>query len=486
MKGERKMDRRAFLKRVLGTLFATGFQGLSVPGVFSEAKKSIKEFRLYPSPARVNLGAGPNFIAWTYNGQVPGPEIRVKEGDLVRVTLKNYLPEPTTIHWHGVPVPNGMDGVPSVTQNPVLPGQTFVYEFIASPPGTYLYHSHVSYQLDRGLYGPLIIEPAKEERSYDKEYVLLLEDWATVDGGGPEASKMGGIRPGMGMMMGMMRGRRNAGEPLQEPLYDAYAISGRVFGASMPFKVKNGDRVRLRILSPSSSTIYAIRIAGHSLRITHTDGRPIIPFEVDALRIGMGERYDVELIADNPGRWLIYNLRDESPASGRSLGTLLYEGIESKNYNDDVPLRFRINEYSLLDGVDEGEVRPVGDVSKVFRMVLSGGMMGSPYWTINGRVYPDSENVAISQGERIRFEYYNHSMMPHPMHLHGHFFEVVGSGRLTGKRIRKDTLIIPPHMGSGAIEFIADNPGIWFHHCHNLYHMEAGMANLVRIGETGK
>lgn len=476
----RELQRRDFLK-LAGVSGALLFTESAPFGFLKDAfSEDIKEVKLIASIATVDLGTGKAFKAWTYNGQIPGPEIRLKEGETIRVELKNYLPEGTTIHWHGLPVPNRMDGVPNITQNPVEPGQSFVYEFKATPPGTYIYHTHVSYQFDQGLYGPLIIEPKKEERSYDREYTLMLEDWATVDGGGPEASRMGRIRPGMGMM-GMMGGRTGAGQPLHEPLYDAYVINGKAFGTSTPFKVRKGDRVKLRIISAASSTIFTLRIAGHSMTITHTDGRPIVPFEVDALRVGQSERYDVEIQANNPGRWHIYNLKDGSLVSGWPLGTLLYEGIESKSYNDDTLMRLRLNEYSLLQGTDDSYVKPVDGVDKIFRMTLSGGMMGSPYWTINGKVYPYTDNIEIRKGEKVRLEYFNMSMLHHPMHLHGHSFEVVGSGGSSGKRIRKDTLLIPAHMGSGAVEFVADNPGVWFHHCHHIYHMEGGMANLVKV-----
>ncbi len=474
------LERRDFLKYagVSGALVLSKMTPLGfLEKAFSE---EIKEVKLTASVSDVDLGDKKSFKAWMYNGQVPGPEIRIKEGETLRVVLKNNLPEGTTIHWHGLPVRNKMDGVPYVTQRPIPPGEHFVYEFKVTPPGTYVYHSHASYQLDRGLYGALIVEPKKEEKNYDKEYVLMLEDWAHVDGGGPEASKMGRARPGMGMT-GMMIRRPVSGQPLQEPLYDTYTINGKIFEALPPFKVKKGDRVRLRIINPSSSTIYTLRIAGHFLVITHSDGRPVLPVEVDALRVGMGERYDLELIANNPGKWNIYNIRDGSPVSGWILGTLLYEGIKSKSYNDDNKTRFRISDYSLLEGVDERYVKPVsGSVDRIFRMTLSGGMM-SPYWTINGRVYPNSDDYSVRIGEKVRLEYFSMSMMAHPMHLHGHFFEVVDTGRVTGVRIKKDTIIIPPHMGRGAVEFIADNLGIWFHHCHNLYHMEAGMANLIKI-----
>jgi len=196
----KNLERRDFLKcaGIGGVLLFSKVNPLSlVENAFSE---DVREFKLNASVTTVNVGTGKSFKAWTYNGQLPGPEIRVKEGETLRAVLKNYLPEGTTIHWHGLPVPNKMDGVPGITQSPVQPGQSFVYEFEATPPGTYIYHTHASYQLDRGLYGALIIEPKREERSYDREYTLLLEAWATVDGGGPEASKMGKISPGMGMM----------------------------------------------------------------------------------------------------------------------------------------------------------------------------------------------------------------------------------------------------------------------------------------------
>ena len=477
------LGRRDFLKvaGIGGAFLFSGAVSQIVPGsLTAEAAESIKEIKLEAAISPITLGGEKSFKAWAYNGKVPGPDIRVKEGEVLRVILKNRLPEETTIHWHGLPVPNRMDGVPFVTQKPVKPGETFVYEFKATPPGTYFYHSHFSYQLDQGLYGSLIVEPRKEERSYDKEFTLLLEDWVTVDGGGPEASKAGRIRPAMGMMGGMRQ--RTFEGPLQEPWYDVYTLNGKVFRAALPLKVKKGDRVRLRVINPSSSTFYTLRIAGHSMTVTHTDGRPVMPVKVDVLHIGMGERYDLELTANNPGRWLLYNLADGSPVSGWQFGALVYEGIKSNSFNDDNQRNLQFSDYSLLEGLDERVVKPVaGPVDRIFRMVLSGGMMGSPYWTINGRIYPDSEDLTIKRGEKVRFEYYNRSMMPHPMHLHGHFFEVLGTGRITGVKVKKDTIIIPAGMGQGAVEFIADNPGVWFHHCHNLYHMGAGMANLVKI-----
>lgn len=470
-------NRRAFLKTTVGTILATGLSGLSLTNVLSSSGRPIKEFRFYASKAKVDLGAGFEFTAWTYNGQAPGPEIRVREGEIIRVVLKNYLPEGTTIHWHGIPVPNAVDGVPGVTQNAVMPGESFIYEFEARPAGSYIYHSHAHYQLDQGLYGALIIEPSNPREPYDREYTLLLEDWVMRDGGGVANTRR---RPPMGMM-GVMMGRRwgfgQGGGPLLEPVYDGYAINGRVYPALEPLVVKKGDKVKLRLLNPSSATIYELRLAGHSLTVTHADGNPVTPIETDVLRIGMGERYDVEFVANTPGHWLL-GARESGLGEGMLRIPVLYKGIVAK---EAVPPQFhrglRFASYWDLQALPSSQRPYPRPANRFYPQTLSGGMHSS-FWTINGWIYPDSERLAVREGDVVRISYWNHSMMPHPMHLHGHFFKVVNPSLPANRWIMKDTIIVNP-MQRVEIEFLADNPGKWFHHCHNLYHMEAGMANVV-------
>lgn len=458
------------------------------------------ETGLTAEEAQVDLGTGNPFRACVYNGDAGGPEIRVKECDTIRVTLDNQLPENTTIHWHGVPVPNPMDGVPEVTQAPIASGDTFIYEFPAWPAGTYVYHSHVGYQLDQGLHAPLIIEDP-DDPGVDEEFVLTISDWATVDGGGPAASEAGNVQPRRGMMgdgmmggrgrgmmgrggpmMGPRMGRRQVqdGEdaPLLEPIYDQYAVNGQLPRQANAMEVSQGNKVRLRLINASSSSIYYLRLTGHDVTVTRADGRPVEPVEVGGLRIGMGERYDVQFVADNPGRWRLLAWPDTTDAGPIHLRTLRYRGTQGSQFSGDTAGDIRMLGYDDLRAIEEDGLPTVGDsVDRTIQMTLSGGMMGSRYWMINGQVYPDSDDLDISKGERIRFEYYNHSMMPHPMHLHGHFFELDLPGRP-----RKDTVIVEPHMGFMALEFVADNPGDWFHHCHNLYHLMAGMANVARYG----
>ena len=169
---------------------------------------------------------------------------------------------------------------------------------------------------------------------------------------------------------------------------------------------------------------------------------------------------------------------DDRNGNGRvDLATFQYgDAISAQNSGDTLARNFRWNDYRLLTGQPEEGWSTAGvGQPLIFDMVLTGGHM-SPYWGINGKVYPNTDDVVVPMGQRVRFNYFNQSPMPHPMHLHGHFFEVAGSPGL-----RKDTVIVEGHMGQASIEFVADNPGDWMHHCHNIYHAEAGMMNIVRV-----
>jgi FtsP/CotA-like multicopper oxidase with cupredoxin domain len=287
---------------------------------------------------------------------------------------------------------------------------------------------------------------------------------------------MGGM---MGGMMGRRRSFQQSGAPLPEPLYDGYAVNGRLYPHQEPLMVKKGDRVKLRLLNPSSATIYDLQLAGHTMRITHTDGQPIEPVETDVLRIGMGERYDIEFTADNPGFWLLAAL-DKGFGEGQLRIPFKYEGIQSKTpVLPDFQSSRRLIGYWDMESIGYHSYNISKDRGRYIPQTLSGGMH-SPYWTINGQVYPNVEPISVERGAHIRIGYLNRSMMPHPMHLHGHFFHIVNPYLKDIQWIRKDTVIVNP-MQRLEIDLIADNPGKWFHHCHNLYHMEAGMANVMTV-----
>ncbi|MBI1893623.1 MAG: multicopper oxidase domain-containing protein, partial [Candidatus Rokubacteria bacterium] len=310
------VTRRTFLRTTAGmgaaALAAGGTLGERVGRAFAAEPAPARTIRLETREVIWELGPGKRIKAMTYNGQVPGPELRLKEGERVRIILKNLLSEPTTIHWHGVDVPNPMDGVPGITQKPVQPGETFVYEFEAKPAGTRWYHTHFEEhrQMDLGLVAPLIIEPAAAESlAFDREFTVVLDDWATGTGRPLPSTREGlaGARGGMGGMMGGMMGRGMGGMMQgmmgggNTPAYDTMTINGKAYPATTPLRVRKGERVRLRLINASADHTHVIRLAGHRLQVTHTDGNPLIqPVEVDAVPIAPSERYDLLFIADRP------------------------------------------------------------------------------------------------------------------------------------------------------------------------------------------
>ena len=450
------IGRRSFLRISSAPLALAAGWRLAGPVM---ARSVDQEVRLVAAESDIDVGAGAPWRTWAYNAQVPGPEIRVTEGQRLRVTLENRLPEPTTIHWHGLPVPSDMDGVPDISQRAVQPGETFTYEFDVPASGTFFYHSHVGLQLDRGLSGPLIVRPRESGAtpSEDREQVLVFDDWlrAAPQPGGSGRPIMGGAGP-----------------------YDGYLLNGRVGTAATPVTITRGERLRLRLINASSATTFRIGITGHRLRVTHADGQPIAPVDADTVVLGMGERYDATVTGADPGAWQLVAGTVDSPVPG-VVAPFLYPGYQ--------PLRALLAVWpvALTTGrtLAYEDVQPEGGpltssfLTRSIPLVLSGsmGMMGGDAWMINGERYPGASPLLVREGEWIRLEMQNRSMVRHPMHLHGHFFHLVNARGLSSL---KDTVLVDP-MGRRDVVFQADHTGRWMFHCHNAYHMEAGMARIV-------
>ena len=480
------LDRREFLRlgltagatlglgRVLGVI--PGVLPAGVGTLSSGARAEVREFRLIAAAGHVEVAPGQVYRTWLYNGLFPGPELRVREGERLRVTVENRLPEGTSVHWHGVPVPNPMDGVPGLTQDPIAPSSSFVYEYEAAPAGSYLYHSHSGLQIDRGLLGALLIEEREPPAAYDREYTVVLDDFLPEPPGMALGQDDRTSDRGMDGMMCRMRGRgamRGMMADSGMPNYRALLVNGRSPSDPPVFEVRRGQRVRLRLLNPSGATTFRVALAGHRLTVTHSDGRPVEPVTVDALLIGMGERYDVLVKADNPGSWPLTAASVEGGPEAPARAILRYAGVRARGADMERPEGLTRGRLLALDDLVAVEPLPVaaGRPDRTFDLTLSGGMM-SPAWTINGQTYPNAEPLEIHAGEQVRVRMTNMSMMMHPMHLHGHFFRV--------GRAMKDTVLVPPHMGRVTFDFLADNPGQWLFHCHNLYHMERGMARAFQ------
>ncbi|MFC8094845.1 multicopper oxidase family protein [Streptomyces sp. NPDC057301] len=469
---------------------------------------------LVAAPAMLDLGGGVMAKSWAFSSEAPGKEIRLSVGDTLAAELSNQLPNkaPTSIHWHGIAMRNDMDGVPPATQQAVRAGSNFTYRFIADAPGTYFFHPHVGVQLDRGLYAPLIVEDPKEPLSYDEEWVVVLDDWVDGVTGTPD-EVLAELRQGMGGMdmggdssssgheghdMGGMEMGEDSSSPSASPSsggmptqfmlmgaesellggdagdvkYPYHLVNGRVPADPDVYLGKPGQRIRLRIINAGGDTAYRVALGGHELTITHTDGFPVEHQQVDALLIGMGERYDV-LVTLGDGVFPLVALAEGKDATGMALVRTGSGGAPKATVRPK-ELNGKILTASRLRAAEDARL-PSKKVDRVHRVELAGGM-DKYNWAINGKAFvmddPTANPLMIEEGQRVRLDFVNSTEMWHPMHLHGHTYQLGDSGP------RKDTTIVLPKKKLSVI-FDADNPGQWMLHCHNAYHGEVGMMALV-------
>lgn len=288
------------------------------PSPVAQTAQRVQELTLTAEPVRWEIQPGLVVDGWGYNGSIPGPTIRVTEGDVLRVRLVNQLPVPTTIHWHGVDVPVAMDGVPGLSQPAVEPGDEFIYEFTATNPGTRWYHSHVdsNIQIQLGLYGALIIDPKTPEPvAYDREFTYLLTEKA-LD-----------VTPAVALGEADIRnrdagnGRGGAFTP------DLFLMNGRAASAIEPMTIPVGGRIRIRLIN-AGNQVHTMHLHGHSFTIIATDGNPVPPAArllKDTVLIGPGERYDLEVLGTNPGVWLFHCHVNNHSANGM-VTELRYDG----------------------------------------------------------------------------------------------------------------------------------------------------------------
>jgi FtsP/CotA-like multicopper oxidase with cupredoxin domain len=413
-------------------------------------------------PVTVDL-AGTLVTSWGYAGSVPGPELRVREGERLHVRLHNALPEPTSVHWHGISLENPMDGTPGLTQAPVEPGGVFDYAFTVPEAGTHWYHSHSGHQLDTGLYGALVVEPRREELAYDREAVLLLDDWR--DGVDPHAGHDGG--------------HGGEAEPTSDASFGGRAYPHLLVNAHPPadpavVEVRRGDRLRLRLVNAAADTGLRVAVGGHRLTVTHADGMPVAPVTVDALRIGMGERYDVLVDARTPGTWPIAVAEE----GGDGLGRAVLRYVDAVDPAPPPGARPAELDGRLLDYTDlvaAHDPRLAGSPDREFALTLRGT-------DIDVAGLAADAPLDVTAGQRVRLAVRNDSAKWHPVHLHGHHFRVTGAD---GRGPRKDTASVPARGGELVLDFVAGNPGDWMLHCHNHWHMEDGMARTIRYRTEG-
>jgi FtsP/CotA-like multicopper oxidase with cupredoxin domain len=472
------VSRRSLLKASAGLALTT------LLPVWPAQASSLREYRIVAERNRVRLVGGryPETDVWSYNGQVPGPEIRARQGERVKFVVENRLGEETTVHSHGLRMPNAMDGVPYVTQKPIAPGETFTYEFDVPDAGTYWYHPHSNSaeQIGRGLAGPFIVEE-REPIQVDRGITWVLDDW--------RLTSSAAISDDFGNRMDMgMAGR----------IGNTVTINGRIPDT---FEVRAGERLRLRLINTANARFFGLNFAGHRPRVIAYDGQPVEPHEPPGGRVVLGPAMRADLVIDMTGdpkqsfqvvdrfypaqtyRLLNIVYRDESPLRDGPLDTPI--GLPANTMPEPDTERAQRHEVAFGGGMMGGMMG---------RGIMGGGMMGGgmmgrmmnagKMWTINGVPFkgPVMEPLlTLQRGRSHVLVLRNKTAWHHPIHLHGHSFRVISrNGKPTRYREWLDTVLMSPRERI-EIAFVADNPGDWMFHCHIAEHLAGGMMGVVRV-----
>ncbi len=458
------MKRRTFLKGSASVLAAS--IGHSVL-----ATESARDIRASSGTAQIAPAGYPQTEVWAYNGQVPGATLRFRQGDWLEARLINDLQEDTTLHWHGLRLPNDMDGVPGMTQEAVAPGASFDYRFQMRDAGTFWYHPHQNSveQISRGLAGVIIVDEDKQP-DIDGEETLVLQDWRMTE----EAQ----IHPSFGNRHDMSHAGR---------LGNYISVNG---GADVIGSYPKGARVRLRLVNTATAKIIQLALQGWRAWVVAVDGMPLgVPYETETVEVGPAQR--VDLIADvmaedgeealigsveRGGTFVLASFAVTSGSAARPAPQPLPP--------NDMPSPDLTTARTVPLVMEGGAMRglPNGATWQGEKMDARALAEAGQFWAFNAVAgMTDAPLVDASLGETIRIPMQNKTAFPHAMHLHGmHFREVMQDGSLGPWR---DTLVVHGDQ-TREIVFVADNPGDWMFHCHMASHQMSGMMNWIRVEAT--
>jgi FtsP/CotA-like multicopper oxidase with cupredoxin domain len=405
------------------------------------------------------------------------------------VFLENKLPVPTAIHWHGLHPPNREDGVPGLTQAPIQPGGSHRYYFPLKPSGTHWMHSHLGLQEAFLLAAPLIVHGKDDQPQDEQEVILFLGDFSFT----PPPEIYAKLRkPASGMSMGNSMGSDSkpggkSSMAMDKPdvndvNYDAYLANDRTLMDPEVVAVEKNGKIRLRIINGSSGTNYFVSLGGLKGELIATDGMPVEPVAGSLFPLAIAQRIDVHLQLPNEGAFPILAFREGArEQTGIILATrgASVRKLPLKNTKPAGLLNLDL-EKSLLP-LNPPSAKPV---DQTFDLRL-GGNMARYEWTINGIAFdtaaPGTQKplVRVRQGQRVSLNFINETPMAHPMHLHGHSFQVTSINGASMNGALRDTILVPG-KSNVTVTFDADNPGTWYVHCHVLWHLAAGMATLVQ------
>jgi FtsP/CotA-like multicopper oxidase with cupredoxin domain len=491
------MNRRDFVRRGWATVIAMGAGKLlpafaqspahgQAPGlpehpmVATSGPKALEraaDFTLQIAPMTVELATQVVISTIGYSNKVPGPLLRMREGQLITVDVVNDTDVPEYVHWHGLFVPPEVDGTEEEGTPPVPPHGRQRYQFVAKPAGSRWYHSHTAAMLDlhRGAYtgqfGFLMIDSGNDPGRYDQEVFLALREWeyflSTMD---PDEEQADPNAP-MPEKPAIPDKRAN-GIEVSAPLY---SINDKMLGAGDPVRVRPGQRILMHLLNASASQIHRVALPGHKFQVIALDGNPVpAPQPVDVVEIAPGERVDAIVEMNQPGVWILGELRGAARQSGMGI---VVEYANQKQRGQWMPPQRARWDYTIF-----GETAPhpaPDETIDMFFEKVPGGPHGINHWLVNGKEYPHEREFVFRQGGRYRLVFHNRSDDSHPLHIHRHLFELVEFNGKPTAGIKKDTVIVPA-FGRVAVDLVADQPGLTLFHCHIQQHMDFGFKALFR------
>ena len=456
-------SRRQFLKTL-----TYGFVVTRLKPVFAENHK-IVTYNLTAKKSKFSFKENFTSNVFLYNDLNPGPTIKGNVGDILRVNFKNQLDEPTSIHWHGIKNINAMDGVPYLTQDPVQPGETFVYEFPFNHSGTYWYHAHFESwkQVAKGLYGPLVISNPKES-IFENEIVILADDWRLNNNYEIDEKSFGSL------MDWSHAGR----------IGNWLTINGK---KSPKYIIKNNALTRLRFINASNARVLKFGSSLKKLQIIGVDGMLVKPFFQENFTIAPGQRIDISIVTNNDSEVNFFEISQKQPLKAFKLEILKTNQISNKKIYDFTPQNILPNTdnakviYIHMQGGAMGNLTKakIDGIEKDFRSLAT---EDKKLWAFNQEI-GSYENllVKVKRNEVIVFDVWNDSRWPHSMHLHGyHFYVRSNEFENINDYLLRDTYLMQPGEKSKFI-VLADNPGKWLFHCHMLEHAVSGMVGYIEV-----
>jgi FtsP/CotA-like multicopper oxidase with cupredoxin domain len=409
------------------------------------------DIKLRIAPLTLDLAPGHSVRTIAYNGQVPGPLLRVVAGKPLVVEVQNDTDADEMVHWHGLHIPSDVDGVHEEGTPHVPRHGSRRYAFTPKPSGTRWYHSHITsgrnFQTGTysGQFGMMIVESGDDSGGWDQEVPIILHEWA------PRLVTEGAV----------------------DVDYGLFSINGKMLGAGEPIRVRRGQRVLFRVLNASATMTHRLALAAHSFNVIALDGNKLpVPRSVAMLEIAPGERIDAIVEMDQPGVWIFGETREVQRKGGMGVAVEYAGETGSPLWAVLPPTTW---DYAIF-GKPAVAPEPSLQIPLVFRA------RGESQWTINGKSFPHTDPIRVQAGRRYCMIFDNQSAHAHPLHLHRHTFEIIRIADQPTSELRKDVVVVPPWR-QVRVALTADNPGPTLLHCHQQLHMDSGFMAMMQYDE---